>query len=108
MGKGGQNFQSQKIATKPSRSDEILDAEQQLLISSQIRSHFEALAPRRPRKPNRSETDEGDHVAEADSDAHPLDMDIPELKKLQQLNSQQDQVLYLLTLGPVFLGSAKR
>ncbi|KAI9109701.1 hypothetical protein K1719_019331 [Acacia pycnantha] len=40
-------------ATKPSRSEELLDADEQERITGQIRQQFDSLAP----KPNRSEPD---------------------------------------------------
>ncbi|XP_068656980.1 uncharacterized protein [Aristolochia californica] len=76
---------------KPSRSDEILDAEQQQKIAEEVRLHFDSLAPKRPKKPNRSEatlTEEGD----ASSLLH--DEDIPEFHKLQALESQTQAAVF--------------
>lgn len=68
--------------TKPSRSDEILDTEEQLRISYEIKAHFDALQPDRPIKPNRSEPGSPRAVN------HSLSKnDIPELHKFQSLQS---------------------
>ena len=75
--------------TKPSRSDEILEADEQSVISFRIKSHFEALAPRRHRKPNRSEVEDYDQLQAPDDEQ---DMEIPELQKLQELESRQDHL----------------
>ncbi|GAB2282659.1 hypothetical protein Dimus_017196 [Dionaea muscipula] len=82
--------------TKPSRSDEILDPEQQLRIADQIRALFESTAPKRPTKPNRSEPDDAapplplsqtPYTSAADSRS------IPELEKLKSLESKSQLVL---------------
>ncbi|KAJ1414504.1 hypothetical protein SESBI_18752 [Sesbania bispinosa] len=77
----------QRTATKPSRSDEVLDADQQLNITNQIRAQFDALAPKRPIKPNRSEPDQQpiDSTLSVDN--------IPELDKFQSLQSRSDVIL---------------
>ncbi|TKY70619.1 hypothetical protein E2542_SST06910 [Spatholobus suberectus] len=80
----------QTTGPKPSRSDEILDAEEQLRIANQIRAQFDALEPKRPIKPNRSEPDA---VAQ-----HPVDPtvsvhNIPELHKFQSLQSRSHAVI---------------
>jgi len=78
MGKGGLTIQ------KPSRSDEILEAQQQLQIAEQIKSHFESLAPKRHRKPLRSES--ADDYLDVQDD---LCDDIPpEFQKYQELKSR--------------------
>ncbi|KAH9310702.1 hypothetical protein KI387_025737, partial [Taxus chinensis] len=80
MGKGGIAVQ------KPSRSDELLDAQHQIKIAAQVKSQFEALAPKRHRKPDRSEVSEetGDHV----EDSCDREEIIPELKKFEELRSR--------------------
>ncbi|KAJ4834597.1 hypothetical protein Tsubulata_024469 [Turnera subulata] len=83
----------QPTATKPSRSDEVLDENQQLQIASQIRAQFDSLAPKRPTKPNRSEPAETtipNTSAVSDSDQN----HIPELDKLRSLRSQSPPVLF--------------
>ncbi|CAH8345192.1 unnamed protein product [Eruca vesicaria subsp. sativa] len=40
---------------KPSRSDEMTDPDQQIKNTNQVRAGFDALAPKRPTKPTRSE-----------------------------------------------------
>eukprot|EP00253_Pinus_taeda_P028171 PITA_28171 len=77
MGKGG------LAAQKPSRSDEVLEAQQQWQISEQIKSHFQALAPIRHRKPLRSDnSDDNQEVEDDQFDGIPA-----EFKKYQQLKS---------------------
>ncbi|XP_059624743.1 uncharacterized protein LOC132267628 [Cornus florida] len=71
-------------ATKPSRSDEVLDADQQLRIANQVRAQFESMAPKRPNKPNRSESD-------SPPQPNPLldeNVCVPELDKFRSLQSQ--------------------
>ncbi|XWS45210.1 hypothetical protein CRYUN_Cryun15aG0116500 [Craigia yunnanensis] len=75
----------QWTVTKPSRSDEVLNADQQQQITNQVRAQFDSLAPKRPTKPNRSEPD----LAITTSNLPPaVDQSIPELDKLQSLQSQ--------------------
>ncbi|XP_010548440.1 PREDICTED: uncharacterized protein LOC104819864 [Tarenaya hassleriana] len=69
--------------TKPSRSDEVPDPDQQMEISNRVRSQFESLAPKRPAKPNRSETDPTASFCASDNS-----IDIPELDRLRSLRSQ--------------------
>ena len=76
----------QWTVTKPSRSDEVLDADQQQQIANQVRAQFDSLAPKRPTKPNRSEPD----LATNTSSLTPAvdQVTIPELDKLRSLQSQ--------------------
>ena len=75
----------QCTVTKPSRSDEVLDADQQQQITNQVRAQFDSLAPKRPTKPNRSEPD----LAITTSNLPPaVDKSIPEVDKLRSLQSQ--------------------
>ncbi|XP_031251465.1 uncharacterized protein LOC116109381 [Pistacia vera] len=77
----------QPKVTKPSRSDEVLDADQQLRISYQIRAQFDSSAPKRPTKPNRSEPD----LTTTDNPSTPVStthQNIPEFDKLRSLQSQ--------------------
>lgn len=69
-------------ATKPSRSDEVLDSEEQVRITNQIKAQFDALKPKRPIKPNRSEP-ETQNPVDSTLSSH----NIPELQKLQSLQS---------------------
>lgn len=73
----------QLTATKPSRSDEVLDAEEQLRIANEIRAQFDALEPKRPIKPNRSEPDAVLQYPVAAASVN----NIPELHKFQSLQS---------------------
>ncbi|XP_030532151.1 uncharacterized protein LOC115742166 isoform X2 [Rhodamnia argentea] len=85
------------MVTKPSRSDEVPDEEEQLKIANQVRAQFDSLAPRRPLKPNRSEPDR--------SSSSPVDSSgsfehaIPELDKLRSLQSQSPQGLFAAGSG---------
>lgn len=80
----------QKLPTvnKPSRSDEVVDPEQQLRIAHEVRAHFESVAPKRPIKPSRSEPDPDASLAHQ-SNSGP----IPELQKLLSLKSDHHQVV---------------
>ncbi|XVF59344.1 hypothetical protein PTKIN_Ptkin07bG0268000 [Pterospermum kingtungense] len=73
--------------TKPSRSDEVLDADQQQQITNQVRAQFDSLAPKRPTKPNRSEPDLATKTTPSYL-THAVDQTIPELDKLRSLQSQ--------------------
>ncbi|PRQ48102.1 hypothetical protein RchiOBHm_Chr2g0106961 [Rosa chinensis] len=73
----------QWTVAKPSRSDDVLDADEQLRIATQIKAQFDSAAPKRPMKPNRSEPDS---PAPALSIVDPTN--IPELHKLRTLQSQ--------------------
>ncbi|KAG9440395.1 hypothetical protein H6P81_020560 [Aristolochia fimbriata] len=83
--------ESGATATKPSRSDEVLDAEQQKKITEQVQLHFDSLAPKRPKKPNRSESttvsDDGDRASFFS------DEEIPEFHKFQSLESQNQAAI---------------
>ncbi|CAK8539674.1 unnamed protein product [Lathyrus sativus] len=70
-------------ATKPSRSDEVLDTEEQIRITNQIKAQFDALTPKRPIKPNRSEPEPQNTVSSTTLSSQ----NIPELEKLQSLQS---------------------
>ncbi|CAK9135000.1 unnamed protein product [Ilex paraguariensis] len=73
---------------KPSRSDEVLDADQQLQISNQVRAHFDSVAPKRTTKPNRSESD-----STPESSICTENFSVPEFQKFQSLQSQS-QVMF--------------
>jgi hypothetical protein len=75
----------QRTVTKPSRSDEVLDADEQLRIANKIRAQFETLAPKRPFKPNRSEPDSSTPTP---LESTAVDESIPELDKFRALRSQ--------------------
>ncbi|KAK1276507.1 hypothetical protein QJS04_geneDACA001682 [Acorus gramineus] len=72
-------------AVKPSRSDEVLEADLQQKLSDQIRSHFDSIAPRRPIKPTRSEPDDPNLSFDV--------RDIPEFDKFLSLQSQSNQTI---------------
>ena len=46
----------QWTVTKRSQSDEVLDANQQLDITNQIRAQFNSIAPKQSTNPNRSQS----------------------------------------------------
>ena len=76
---------------KPSRSDEVVDPEEQLRITHEIKTRFESMAPKRPIKPNRSEPDPDAYLAyQTHSDP------IPELQKLISFKSDHNQVICAL------------
>ncbi|KAF6137684.1 hypothetical protein GIB67_023618 [Kingdonia uniflora] len=75
---------SQWIVNKPSRSDDVLDADQQLKITHEIKSHFDSMAPKRSIKPNRSELDSPNQLLpSSEEDVN----DVPELDKFRLLSS---------------------
>lgn len=72
--------------TKPSRSDEVLDADEQVKIANQVRAQIDSMAPKRPTKPNRSEPDS---IATTNTnDQSAANGNTPELDKLRSLQSQ--------------------
>ncbi|KAL1190458.1 hypothetical protein V5N11_016836 [Cardamine amara subsp. amara] len=68
---------------KPSRSDEVLDPEQQIKNTNKIRADFDSLAPKRPTKPTRSEPGPPGSFSISDKTN-----DHPEADKFQSLQSQ--------------------
>ncbi|KAM3757025.1 hypothetical protein ACB098_02G157200 [Castanea mollissima] len=80
----------QYTVTKPSRSDEVLDVDQQLRIANEIKAQFESIAPKRPVKPNRSEPDSSTPTP---VECTAVDQNIPELNKFQALQSQSHVML---------------
>uniref|UniRef100_A0A2P2ILW5 Uncharacterized protein LOC105112829 isoform X2 n=2 Tax=Rhizophora mucronata TaxID=61149 RepID=A0A2P2ILW5_RHIMU len=83
----------QRMVTKPSRSDEVLDADAQHQITNQIRAQFESMAPKRPSKPSRSESDTT-APPEPSGLYNVEENNIPELDKLRSLQSQS-RVVFL-------------
>ncbi|GMH14816.1 hypothetical protein Nepgr_016657 [Nepenthes gracilis] len=81
---------------KPSRSDEVVDSDQQLRIANQIRAHFDSMCPKRSTKPNRSESDS----ALPPPGTLYVDGIIPELEKLKSLQSES-QVVFSTENGAV-------
>ncbi|KAG8384324.1 hypothetical protein BUALT_Bualt04G0106400 [Buddleja alternifolia] len=80
----------QQTATKPSRSDDVLDAAQQLQIYTQVRAKFDSMAPKRPIKPNRSEPDS----ISISSPHKDKDIHTPELHNLRSLQYQSQTIIY--------------
>ncbi|KAF3438838.1 hypothetical protein FNV43_RR17113 [Rhamnella rubrinervis] len=72
------------VVKKPSRSDDVLDEDQQLKIANQIRAQFDSITPRRPLKPNRSEPDSSTPTPVGSI----VDPNISELDKFHSLQSQ--------------------
>ena len=79
------------VASKPSRSDEVLDPEQQAKLAEEIRTHFDSMAPKRPQKPNRSE---GPFMDGYDLNPSSSVDNIPEQDKLLALRSQSQVSIY--------------
>ncbi|KAJ6419809.1 hypothetical protein OIU84_029852 [Salix udensis] len=77
--------------TKPSRSDDVLDADQQLQITNQTRAQFDSMVPKRPSKPSRSESDTTPTPTSSLSNVE--QNNIPELDKLRSLQSQSPVLL---------------
>ncbi|KAM3286163.1 hypothetical protein P3S67_024962 [Capsicum chacoense] len=68
---------------KPSRSDEVIDEDEQLRIANQVKGLFDAQAPKRLPKPNRSEPD-----PLTPTSTLVQDFPIPQLDNLRSLQSQ--------------------
>ncbi|KAJ4967204.1 hypothetical protein NE237_019053 [Protea cynaroides] len=82
--------EGERVVIKPSRSDEVLDAEEQLRIASMTRDHFDSMAPKRPIKPSRSEPDSSSSTVSS------LDVEnVPEYHKFLSLKSQQSDPILL-------------
>lgn len=79
----------QLTTTKPSRSDEVLNTEEQIKITNQIKAQFDALTPKRPIKPNRSEPESQQNPVDSTFSSR----NIPELEKLQSLQSNSQTIL---------------
>ncbi|XP_052204248.1 uncharacterized protein LOC127809474 [Diospyros lotus] len=79
----------QLTAVKPSRSDEVLDANEQALITEQVKAKFDSMAPKRPAKPCRSEP-ESPSPASYFSGAN---LPPPEFEKLRSLQSQSQGII---------------
>nr|AFK36868.1 unknown [Medicago truncatula] len=78
-----------KTTTKPSRSDEVLNTEEQIKITNQVKAQFDALTPKRPIKPNRSEPETQQNLVDSTFPSH----NIQELEKLQSLQSNSQTIL---------------
>uniref|UniRef100_A0A5B6Z3T7 Maternal effect embryo arrest 59 n=1 Tax=Davidia involucrata TaxID=16924 RepID=A0A5B6Z3T7_DAVIN len=77
----------QSTVTKPSRSDEVLNADQQLRITNQVRNQFDSMAPKRPTKPNRSESDSPPKTPLLNED-----IPVPEFERFRSLQSQSHAI----------------
>jgi len=69
--------------TRPARSDPHLPPEEAARVEAEVRYYFDSVAPRRPAKPPRSDPSE-DGGAEAGAGDH----DLPELRKLRDLEAK--------------------
>ncbi|KAA8531636.1 hypothetical protein F0562_006647 [Nyssa sinensis] len=78
----------QSTVTKPGRSDEVLDADQQLRITNQVRAQFDSMIPKRPTKPNRSESDSAPTSPLFDEN-----IPVPEFEKFRSLQSQSHVII---------------
>jgi len=81
----------QLTTTKPSRSDEVLNTEEQIKITNQIKAQFDALTQKRPIKPNRSEPETQQNPVDSTFSSHNIPP--PELEKLQSLQSNSQTIL---------------
>ncbi|XP_042508783.1 uncharacterized protein LOC122084538 [Macadamia integrifolia] len=91
MGVGEGEGEGEWVVRKPSRSDEVVEAEEQLRIASKIKDHFDSMAPKRPIKPNRSEPDSSSSFSTVSS----LDEEnVPEYHKFLSLKSQQSDPIF--------------
>lgn len=70
--------------SKPSRSEDLVSAEEQARISQQVHDYFEAAEPHRAPKPDRSESD-----VSLRSDSY-VPGEIPELRKFQELETDSE------------------
>ncbi|KAK9713586.1 hypothetical protein RND81_06G037500 [Saponaria officinalis] len=77
------------IINKPSRSDEMIEPEQQLRLAHEVGAYFESIKPKRPTKPSRSEPDPDASLTRDQAYSEP----IPELQRLNDLKSQSQVVL---------------
>ncbi|CAM6038317.1 unnamed protein product [Sphagnum compactum] len=75
---------------KPSRSEELVSAEEQERRAAAVRQKLEALLPKRPLKPSRSEVDELLSTA-LESEAQPFS-DPPELLRFQELEASSEKL----------------
>ncbi|OEL38318.1 hypothetical protein BAE44_0000665 [Dichanthelium oligosanthes] len=75
-------------ATRPGRSDPHLPPEAAARVEAEVRGYFDSVAPRRPAKPQRSDPSE-DAGAEADAGDH----DLPELRKLRDLEAKPQKLV---------------
>ncbi|KAG6571237.1 hypothetical protein SDJN03_30152, partial [Cucurbita argyrosperma subsp. sororia] len=80
-------------ASKPSRSDVVLDNEEQMRITDQIRAQFDSIAPKREMKPSRSESESDSSTQNASGST--AEEAIPELDRLRNLQTQS----HVLALG---------
>ncbi|KAF8672087.1 hypothetical protein HU200_049770 [Digitaria exilis] len=74
--------------TRPARSDAHLSPEEAARVEAEVRGYFDSVAPRRPSKPSRSDPSE-DAGAEADAGDH----DLPELRKLRDLEAKPQKLV---------------
>lgn len=87
--------------SKPNRSDEHLPKEEESRIEGETREYFEGITPQRHTKPSRSEYSSSykDQILPSDSNS------IPELNKLQELESHPDVSAYSMTHQIVVMSS---
>lgn len=76
------------VALKPARSEDTLTPEDQEEYLRKAREYFDTLAPRRARKPRRSESDD-----DAQEILVAVPTEIPELKVLAQLKKSGEVIL---------------
>ncbi|TKW26985.1 hypothetical protein SEVIR_3G227200v4 [Setaria viridis] len=74
--------------TRPARSDPHLPPEEAARVEAEVRGYFESVAPKRLAKPPRSDPSE-DAGAEGDAGDH----DLPELRKLRDLEAKPQKLV---------------
>ena len=78
-------------ARKPSRSEELSSLEKQEQIEQKVKENFDAAAPKRHTKPQRSEYASQYTDKLFPQDSH--DQQIPEYTKFQELESHKDELI---------------
>lgn len=76
---------------KPSRSEELISAEEQERRTAAVRKKLEALLPKRTLKPSRSEVDELLSTP-LESEARPFSSDPPELLRFEELEASSEKL----------------
>uniref|UniRef100_A0A804Q1Y2 Uncharacterized protein n=1 Tax=Zea mays TaxID=4577 RepID=A0A804Q1Y2_MAIZE len=76
---------------RPARSDPHLPPEEAARVEAEVRSYFDSVAPRRPAKPPRSDPSVDTFAEPAAVDAG--DHDLPELRKLRDLEAKPQKLV---------------
>jgi hypothetical protein len=86
---------------RPARSDPHLPPEEAARVEAEVRSYFDSVAPRRPAKPPRSDPSVDTFAEPAAVDAG--DHDLPELRKLRDLEAKPQVRVWLPRAEDCFL-----